>query len=258
MAAMLQRFGSEIGPLDAGLPDFATQCDALIAARPSVASSIMGVFPPEVVVALKDAGIAWFATVTSVAEAREAASAGADALVVSGIEAGGHRGAFDPASAERQGGTFFALLPAIADAVSLPIVAAGGIGDGRGVAAALMLGASAVQIGTALLRAHEAETPQAWSDALARALPEDTVFTRAYSGRSARAIRNRWVEAAEGASLPYPLQRHAVAPLRARALREHGAATMQMWAGQAAGLARSAPAAGIVRSPWAQADGLLA
>ena len=258
MGALLASRGVAIGPVArSGLPDFEAQCDAIIAAGPTAASSIMGLFPPEVVSRFKRQGIAWFATVTSIAEAKAASTAGADALVVSGVEAGGHRGAFDPDAAARQGGTLFALLPIIADAVPLPLVAAGSIADGRGVAAALTLGASAAQIGTALLRTPEAGTPRPWADALARTLPEDTVLTRAYSGRLARAVRNDWTDEVGDQALPYPAQRQATLPLRARALDDGDPATMQMWAGQAASLARPEPAGDVVRRLWREADAIL-
>jgi nitronate monooxygenase len=259
MRALLAERGVELGPVDAsGLPDFAEQCAAIVEAKPHVASSIMGLYPPEVVAALKRQGTAWFATVTTLAEAEAAQAAGADAVVVSGVEAGGHRGSFDPAAAERQGGTLFALLPLVADALSVPVVAAGGIADGRGLAAALTLGASAVQVGTALLRTPEAGTAPAWSDAIAHAAPEDTVLTRAFSGRLARAVRNEWTETVGENALPYPVQRQATAHLRARAVERGDGSVMQMWAGQAARLSRAGPAADVVRRMWSETDGLLA
>ena len=251
-------------PLEAGdatPPDFSAQCEAMLEAGPAIMSSVMGLFPPEFVRRLKERGISWFANVSTVAEARAAAAAGADVIVAQGSEAGGHRGCFDAAAAERQQVGLFALLPAVVDAVPLPIVATGGIADGRGVAAALALGASAVQIGTGFLRSPEAKIHPAWADALGRTAPEDTMVSRVFSGRAGRSIATDYVRAATRADAPqpapYPVQRGLTAAMRAAAQKESDIERMQAWAGQSAALARAEPAGEIVRRLWEEAQSLL-
>jgi nitronate monooxygenase len=233
----------------------------VLAAAPAVVSSIMGLFPAAFVAELKARGIAWFAAVSTVGEALAAEAAGADVVVAQGAEAGGHRAAFEAAAAERRMVGSLALIPAVVDAVRVPVVAAGGIGDGRGVAAALALGASAVQVGTAFLACPEAEIDRAWAGALARARPEDTLVSRAFSGRSGRSLATTYVRAALAADAPapapYPVQRGLTAAMRADAQQAGDVQRMQAWAGQSAALARAEPAADLVRRLWDDGRALL-
>lgn len=264
--ARLRAFLGQWGPdapenIDTALVDFGAQCRAMLDAGPAVISSIMGVYPDWMVAEMRQRGIKWFATVTTVAEAREAVVAGADVLIAQGMEAGGHRGAFEATRAASHLVGLFSLLPAVADAVDVPVVATGGIADARGVAAALVLGASAVQVGTGLLRAPEAGTAPAWAEAIGRAAPEDTAPTRAFSGRLGRALRSAYVEAAASPDAPepapYPVQRALTEPMRAQGTKTDRIDTMQAWAGQSAGLTQARPAAEIVTGLWDGARALL-
>ncbi len=260
----LRRFLAEWGSAvaaeagDATPPDFSAQCAAILQARPVAASSVMGLFPAEFVSQLRKAGIAWFATVTTVAEARLAAAAGADVIVAQGLEAGGHRGSFDATCAESRQVGLFALLPAIVDAVRVPVVAAGGIADARGAAAAFLLGASAVEVGTAFLRCPEARIAPAWAKALSTTLPEDTIVSRVFSGRAGRSIATAYVRAATAPGAPtpapYPVQRGLTAAMRQQAAKMDDVERMQAWAGQAAALSHTVPAATLTRNLW---DGAL-
>ena len=263
LRAFLATWGPQVPPTAGNVsrPTVEEQCDAFLEVRPRVVSSIMGLFAPDIVTRFKDAGIAWFATATTLDEARLAEDAGADAIVAQGFEAGGHRGSFDHAAAERQSIGLIALIPRLADHLDVPIVAAGGIGDGRGVAAALILGASAVSIGTAFLRCPEAKTHQAWANALANLEPEGTMLTRALTGRLARAIATDFVRASAAPDAPtpapYPVQRGLTA-----AMKEAGAAAsdyhrMQVWSGQSAAMAKPIPASGLVRAIWDEARTLI-
>ena len=259
----LAQWGPEV-PADAGNtppPDFAAQCEALLEAAPPILSSVMGLYPPEFVARIKARGIAWWANISTVAEARAAEAAGADVVVAQGAEAGGHRGAFDAREAERQLVGTMSLVPAVVDAVRIPVVATGGIADARGVAAALMLGASAAQIGTGFLRTPEAKIAPAWADALARTAPEQTVVTRVFSGRAGRSIATRYTQAATApdapAPAPYPVHRALTAPMRTAAVRENDIDRMQAWAGQSAALAQAIPAGELTQQLWAGAQQLL-
>jgi nitronate monooxygenase len=263
MRRFLEQWGPPVpvGAGDIARPDFEAQCEALLELQPAVVSSIMGVFPEPFVARMKERGIAWFATATTLAEAKQAQAAGADAILAQGFEAGGHRGAFAHETAERQSVGLFALVPRLVDHLDVPVVAAGGIGDGRGVAAALMLGASAVVIGTAFLRCPEAQTHPAWANALDGLEPEGTTLTRALTGRLARSIATGFVLAAAAPDAPrpapYPVQRGLTAPMKEAGAAADDVHRMQVWAGQSAAMARPAPAMDVVRTIWRDAQLLL-
>lgn len=216
----------------------------LVQERVPVVSFTFGCPDPSVVQRLQQVGTAVWVTVTDPQEALQAAAAGADALVVQGVEAGGHRGSFvDSDSREDYG--LLALLSLVSARVDLPMVAAGGIATGPALAGALAAGATAAAIGTAFLRCPEAGTTAAHRDAVTR--PLRSGLTRAFSGRLARGLVNTFqAEHTAAAPLAYPELHHLTTPLRAHA-REHGdAELMNLWAGQAHELTRAVPAGQLV------------
>ncbi|MFT3813215.1 MAG: nitronate monooxygenase [Acidovorax sp.] len=229
--------------------DFAAQFEALLEARPAVASFTFGILAAAQVERLHAAGCHVIGTATTVAEAVAWADVGADAVVASGMESGGHRGTFLGGFEAGMVGTM-ALVPACVDAVRIPVIAAGGIMDGRGIAAALALGAQAVQMGTAFLACEESAIGPAYRAALARATATDTRTTRIFSGRPARGIVNRMMERLaeyEAEVPPYPVQNALTGALRRAAAEAGNADYLSLWAGQGVAAARPMQAAALVQ-----------
>jgi nitronate monooxygenase len=198
---------------------------------------------------LHEAGCSTWVTVTTPAEAAAATRAGAGALVVQGVEAGGHRGSYDPAQPGELG--LLALLQLVRAETGLPLVSTGGVADAAAVRAVLAAGASAAQLGTAFMLTPEAGTSEAHRRALRGS--ERTVLTRAFTGRLARGIENRFIREHEHAApLGYPEVHHLTAPLRAAARAEGDPDGLNLWAGEAYALTREQPAAELVRSLAAQ------
>ncbi len=247
------------GPAAAPYPTFGeAHLEILLPALPTIVSFQFGLPPRFHIEALKAAGAFIIGTATTVEEAVWLVEHGADVICAQGFEAGGHRGTFlrDPAASEI--GTL-ALVPQVVDAVRCPVIAAGGIMDGRGIAAALMLGAAAVQMGTAFLGCPEAKVQPLHRRALHAGT--DTRLTKAYSGRPARGIANRLIEtlAAHEAEIPdFPLQQHFSRPLNAASALRGSTECLQMWAGQGAPLLRERPAAELLKMLAHEAAALLA
>src|SRR3984893_17713098 len=241
------------GPVRA--PFDATLCAVIEETRPAVVSFHFGLPPAGVLSRVKASGALILSSAPTVAEARWLEQRGVDAVIAQGREAGGHRGMFLSDDIDAQPG-LISLLPHVRDAVRLPVVAAGGIGDGRGIAAAFALGADAVQIGTAYLRTPEALISPIHRAALASARDDATRLTNVFTGRPARGLLNRLVAGAGPfcrEAPPFPLAAAAVAPLR-EAAEKHGSGDFSpLWAGEAAALAREKSAETLTHSLWTDA-----
>ncbi|MGO4592807.1 NAD(P)H-dependent flavin oxidoreductase [Leifsonia sp. 2TAF2] len=223
----------------APLPDFSEQLEAALAAEPAVLSVIFGVPPSEVVEDAHSRGILVIGTTTTVPEARALEAGGVDAIVASGMEAAGHRPSFlSTPEASLVGG--LSLIPQVVDAVDVPVIAAGGIADRRGVAAAFALGAAGVQVGSAFLATRQSVAPAVHRDRIRAAEAHETVLTRAMSGRAARGLPNHAVRAIEerGGSASFPLQNILTGVFRRRAAQDGRAELLSLWMGQSAGLSR--------------------
>lgn len=266
---VIDRLGAQLGvPGRAGTEPTPTperlerQFAVLLDEGVPVISTAFGPLPGPLGQAAREAGRVVTTMVTTVEEARLAEAAGCDVLIAQGSDAGGHRGTFDT---ERHPygalvGTF-SLVPQIADRANVPVVAAGGVMDGRGLAAALLLGAQGALLGTRFLTAAESGAHAAYKEALLAGAEDDTVVTRWFSGRPARSLRNRFIEEAERsgiAPMPFPSHNTATGPLRQAAAKQSNADYMSLWTGQALRLlTRDTPAAHIVRDIAEQARGLL-
>jgi nitronate monooxygenase len=251
----LAPFHAELGlppptvPALAGNP-FSDQLAAALESGASVFSFTFGILPASAIEAIKARGMFLIGTATTVEEAKQLEAAGVDAVVAQGSEAGAHRGTFAADFAAAMVGTM-ALVPQVADAVTVPVIASGGIMDGRGIAAALALGASAVQMGTAFLTCDEAGVPEAHKEAILKAREHETRLTRAFSGRPARGIVNRFMTEVDRADapeaiLPYPLQNALTRPVRNAAAKQGRGEYLSLWAGQGVRLARRQAAADLI------------
>jgi nitronate monooxygenase len=252
--AALRRYRDELGiphpDVPAAPPEhYARQIEAVLEARPDVFTFTFGIPEADVLARFREAGIFTLGTATTVGEARALRDAGVDGIFAQGSEAGAHRGTFLAPVEESLVGTL-ALVPQVVDATGLPVIAAGGIGDGRGVAAALALGAVAAALGTSFLLARESAIAPAYRAALKSARAEHTMLTRVFSGRSARGIPNRATAEVRDPEdvAPYPFQNAMTRDVRNASAATGNAEFLSLWAGQAAALAREAPAAEIVAS----------
>jgi nitronate monooxygenase len=238
---------------------FEPQFAALVEAAPPAASFTFGILTAEQVAALQARGTFVMGTATTAAEAKAWAAVGADAVCAQGFEAGGHRGTFLKDVSESQVGTL-SLVSTIREAVDIPVVAAGGVTDGKAVAAALAMGAAAAQVGTAFLLSDESTISAPWRKAIETAEDDATRLTRAFSGRHARGIENRFMRemrAVEAEIPPYPIQNALTQELRAAGAKAGSADALSLWAGQSVTLARPGPAAAIVERLWREAQDAL-
>ena len=240
-------------------PFDAAFCEVIEELKPQVVSFHFGLPETSLLRRVKAAGCLVLSCATTVAEARWLEARGVDAVIAQGFEAGGHRGIFLNDDLAGQVGTF-ALVPQIADAVTTPVIATGAVSDARGIAAAFMLGASGVQVGSAYLHCPESKISAPHRAALKSAGDDGTAITNLMSGRPARGIVNRLIREVgpiSSVAPAFPLAAGALAPLRAKAEAQGSGDFSPMWAGQAAALGRAEPAADLTRTLAAQAQALL-
>jgi nitronate monooxygenase len=259
MLELLRPIHAELGLPPPELPaasarSLDAQIEAVVQSGATAFSVTFGLLSAAQLERLQRAGLARMGTANTVEEARRIETAGFEAVIAQGSEAGGHRATFVGSFERGLVGTM-ALVPQVVDAVRIPVVAAGGIMDGRGWVAAEALGAAGVQLGTVFLACDECGTIPGYKEAVLAATDDGTAVTRAFSGRAARGLVNRFltsVESRQETILPYPVQNALTRPMRTAASRAGRVELLSLWAGQGARLARRGPAAEIVR--WLVAD----
>jgi nitronate monooxygenase len=240
-------------------PYYQEQIETLLELRPPVFSFVFGVPGADVLDRCRSLGIATLGVATTPAEAKALEDAGVDMIVASGFEAGGHRASFLREPEECLTG-MMALVPQVVDTVKVPVIAAGGIADGRGIAAALKLGASGVQVGTAFLACQESNATSLHRERLFSTDARRTTLTRGFTGRLARSIHNDFIDAMRGKEqllAPYPVQAWLTAQLKAAALAANRTDVISLWSGQGAPLLKHRHAAGLLRSLVAETETIL-
>ena len=254
ISSLLAPYYLELGlgqvPDAVSVPSFnQTHLEAVLDLRPAVVSFHFGLPTSDAFKAIKAAGLFTMSSATNVTEARELEARGIDAVIAQGFEAGGHRATFSEPYERGPVGTL-ALVPQIVDAVSIPVIAAGGIGDGRGIAAALALGASAVQLGTAFLTCPESAAHPLYRRALNEARDDKTQITHAFSGRPARGLENRYLREMAGHEDTYPdfpILNTLTGPLRKASANQNNPDFMSLWSGQSAAMSRNLPASELIQ-----------
>jgi nitronate monooxygenase len=241
-------------------PAYQEQIEAVLEARPSVFSFVFGIPEPSILERCRELGIVTVGTVTTVDEAMAMDRAGVNAIVASGFEAGGHRISFLRPAEDSLVGTM-ALIPQVVDAVNIPVIAAGGIADGRGIAATLCLGAQAAQIGTAFLACEESAASWVHREQLHSPHARYTALTRAFTGRLARGISNRFIDemrAHEAQTPNYPVQAWLTAQYKQPAIAQQRTDLLSLWSGQSAALIKHRNARELMAALIAETDEILA
>ncbi|QED46483.1 NAD(P)H-dependent flavin oxidoreductase [Cytobacillus dafuensis] len=244
MTHKLNAYGKELGVEETPIAQeknyqalYEDQVEEVLRAKIPVCSFTFGIPDKEVMKDLRKQGCVIIGTATNVREAFELEESGVDMIVAQGSEAGGHRGTFHQEESGLIGS--MALIPQVADAVSKPVIAAGGIMDSRGIAASIILGAKGVQLGTAFLTCRESGAASIYKQKLLKSTEEQTTFTKAFSGKLARGISNRFImEMRDQTAMPFPLQNDMTGPIRKQAAKLEESDFMSIWAGQGIRMAK--------------------